>query len=240
MTMETSSMSSVRMWFTSSPSSAGKPKRHINATTGSLASQAWYSTACSKTKGEERYTLPGSMTASRRCSGLQMASSQTFLSGSFPPGRWPANLAAARGAGKTPARSERLPPSVTPRCSKDVAPSLWEGCLSGFFPKRTWASTTPKCRWFRKHSARAPSRRPRPSARYASLASSRARRRPCRASTTADQQGWLTARKAMAKAAIRGGARIRKPMPASRGTKSGAAVSRCGTECQSAFRSCSS
>mmetsp|Transcript_46851 Transcript_46851/g.118779 ORF Transcript_46851/g.118779 Transcript_46851/m.118779 type:complete len:249 (+) Transcript_46851:801-1547(+) len=93
----------------------------------------------------------------------------------------------------------------------------------------------PKCRWFLKHSAKTPRSLPRPSARYSSLSRSRAKRNPVSASMMADQRGWFTARNAIMKAAILGGARVTELHSARRGTKSPHLEPRCGTECQSAF-----
>mmetsp|Transcript_14045 Transcript_14045/g.41847 ORF Transcript_14045/g.41847 Transcript_14045/m.41847 type:complete len:286 (-) Transcript_14045:51-908(-) len=228
-TVVMSSMSSPRMLLIIGPKSLGKPKRHINATMGSVALQGSYSTACSKQKGEDKYALPGSMGASCRCAGAHTDSSHTF----FP-------LETVSFAGKTPERSLRAPPRVRPRCTRLVAPSMWEGCRSLSPPQRICASTTPKCRLFLKHSMKVPNRRPLPSLLYSSSPCSRARLSARRASMTTDQHGWLMARKAIINARMRGGARMIRLPCAWRGTKKSSSVLRCGTACQSAFRSFSS
>mmetsp|Transcript_42596 Transcript_42596/g.121421 ORF Transcript_42596/g.121421 Transcript_42596/m.121421 type:complete len:231 (-) Transcript_42596:258-950(-) len=138
-------------------------------------------------------------------------------------------------APKTPARNVRSPPSVRPRCSSEVAPSLCEGILQSFSPQRTCASTTPRCLPFLKHSMSVPSSLARGLPAYSGSAASRASFRPRRASTITDQQPWFTARKAMMNARMRGGARGSLPRFAARGTKRSASGPRWGTACQSSL-----
>mmetsp|Transcript_16169 Transcript_16169/g.46157 ORF Transcript_16169/g.46157 Transcript_16169/m.46157 type:complete len:225 (+) Transcript_16169:224-898(+) len=141
--------------------------------------------------------------------------------------------------GYTPILRLRRPPRVTPRCRRDVAPSLWDCSLCAPPPHHTWASMTPKCPCDMKLStSRSTSLLPR-LAHDSSPASLRCRCSSCRHRTSAFQQLWLIVRNASAKAMQRSGARRMVPGTPWRGTKSSSSPARAGRVCQSAFQSSS-
>mmetsp|Transcript_78818 Transcript_78818/g.231295 ORF Transcript_78818/g.231295 Transcript_78818/m.231295 type:complete len:212 (+) Transcript_78818:424-1059(+) len=141
-----------------------------------------------------------------------------------------------------PTRTVRLPLSVTPRCSSEVAPSLCEGSVRSLLPHQTWASMTPKWPRSETHRMREPTKRLPLAVHVMSCSSSLLTCRSCRAWTSADQQRRFAMRKASAKATQRGGACLRAPGFPRRGMKSFAWSPTPGKVCQSAFMilSCSS
>mmetsp|Transcript_36796 Transcript_36796/g.99562 ORF Transcript_36796/g.99562 Transcript_36796/m.99562 type:complete len:364 (-) Transcript_36796:45-1136(-) len=133
--------------------------------------------------------------------------------------------------GYVPTRTVRVPPSVRPRCKREVAPSLCEGRVKGSSPHQTWASITPKWPWVSMHCANSDMRRE-PSVSTCSrliLHTASSLRAPARCLNKL----LLTSRNAFAKAMKRGGARCILPALPKRGTKSSLSAPSWGSVCQS-------